>query len=93
MVVTKDYFVSGGMDYHLKISGRKEYDLDFTVLQSKQIVNPPAIYSLSMNPSQTKLAVGLGNCQIAIINPATGKVTNQLEEHLYVVNQVYVFHF
>jgi hypothetical protein len=84
----RDGIISGGMDYICKIS--KEISIDFSVQETKQMFNPPAIYCLAISKNATKLACGLGTGKIAIIHPSKGEIVETLDQHTYIVNIVYV---
>lgn len=82
----KEEIFFGGMDTKLFYSNlQKKKDIE---ISKNQNINPPYIYSMSMNENQSRLAIGLGNFKICLFNPNTQLVVDYLDHHEYIVNNL-----
>ena len=89
IVYQNNDILSCGLDYQLIYKNQK---IKFNSLQQKSF-NPPQAHRLSINPSLNRVACGLGNSKIAIIDLKSFQIIHYLEKHLYIVNQLWILIF
>lgn len=91
--------ISGGLDCQLVIwdtktrKSLKVYNMSevlAAVQKSNQVVNPPFIFSLALNPINPKqLAIGLGDYSVQILDIEEETILFSMDDHKATVSQVY----